>query len=140
MSDEPQMTTAEKITMGQLIGLYRASDNADVVRAAMLLLHGDPAIASFRDPAGFERVKAAELCADAWNKREVARTAPAAKPGRLNQHGAWICGPCSSGNHLGVQHGGTEHALCQCTCDGQHDKYGRQRPASALTSKRRSRR
>ena len=45
--------------------------------------------------------------------------------GRINKHGAYICGPCTSGNHLGVHHGGSQYALCQCTCDGVHDKRGR---------------
>lgn len=45
-------------------------------------------------------------------------------PGRINQHGAYICGPCSSGRHLGVNHGGSQYALCQCTCDGIHRKDG----------------
>ena len=44
--------------------------------------------------------------------------------GRINKHGAYICGPCTSGDHLGVNHGGSQYALCQCTCDGVHDKRG----------------
>lgn len=44
--------------------------------------------------------------------------------GKINKHGAYICAPCSQGTHLGVNHGGGEHALCQCTCDGMHDKRG----------------
>jgi hypothetical protein len=46
------------------------------------------------------------------------------RPGHINVHGAYICGPCSGGNHLGVNHGGTQHALCQCSCDGVHDSRG----------------
>jgi hypothetical protein len=51
---------------------------------------------------------------------------PAVKPrsGHLNEHGAYICGPCSGGNHLGVGHAGSEHALCQCPCDGAHNPDG----------------
>lgn len=44
--------------------------------------------------------------------------------GQVNEHGAYICGACVEGHHLGVLHGGTQWALCQCTCDGQHDKWG----------------
>jgi hypothetical protein len=45
-------------------------------------------------------------------------------PGHTNKHGAYICGPCIVGQHLGVNHAGTRHALCQCTCDGMHDNRG----------------
>lgn len=44
---------------------------------------------------------------------------------RLNKHGAYICTPCCEGDHLGVHHGGSQYALCQCSCDGVHDKRGR---------------
>jgi hypothetical protein len=40
--------------------------------------------------------------------------------GKVNKWGAYICGDCVSGNHLGVTHIG----LCQCTCDGHHDSKG----------------
>lgn len=42
----------------------------------------------------------------------------------LNKVGAYICQPCVDGDHLGVGHGGTQHALCQCACDGRHDRRG----------------
>lgn len=40
--------------------------------------------------------------------------------GGLNRWGAYICGPCKDGQHLGVFHMG----LCQCSCDGRHDSKG----------------
>lgn len=50
-------------------------------------------------------------------------------PGALNKHGAYICGPCRAGDHLGVQHAGSQHASCQCSCDGVHDgRGGRRQP------------
>lgn len=42
------------------------------------------------------------------------------KPAHTNRWGAYICEPCSNGEHLGVLHVG----LCQCTCDGAHDRKG----------------
>lgn len=40
--------------------------------------------------------------------------------GKLNRWGAYICGPCVAGDHLGIRHFG----LCQCSCDGHHDSKG----------------
>jgi hypothetical protein len=47
------------------------------------------------------------------------------KPGHINKHGAYICSPCSNDKHLGTNHAGSQYALCQCPCDGLHDKNGK---------------
>lgn len=64
---EPMTVSADTMTMGQILDLYRRSTDATVVRAAMLVLHGDPLVASFVRPTPPMFDQAMMLLAAAWN-------------------------------------------------------------------------
>lgn len=59
--------SAETITMGQILRIYRESKDATVVRAAMLVMHGDPIVVSFVKPTPAMFEQAMILLAAAWN-------------------------------------------------------------------------
>ena len=69
MSGAVATVSKDTITMGQILDLYRTSGDATVVRAAMLVMHGDPMIASFVKPTPTMFEQAVLLLVDSWNFR-----------------------------------------------------------------------
>lgn len=72
MSNATLTVSADTLTMGQVLELYRTSDDASVVRAAMLVLHGDPMTTSFTKPTPALFKQAMLLLVASWNFRVTA--------------------------------------------------------------------